>query len=84
MQERACSLLVQFMNALVFLVDYGTIKISKDVADTIMKLLQNGKYICICLLLHEILIIDTGSCNQCVTTVSLKIKKLYVTYQSQN
>ena len=42
MQERACSLLVQFMNALVFLVDYGTIKISKDVADTIMKLLQNG------------------------------------------
>ena len=57
MQARACSILVQLMNVLVFLVDYGVIKISKDVADIIMKLLQNGIYTCICLLLHEILII---------------------------
>ena len=45
------------MNVLVFLVDYGAIKISKDVADIIIKLLRNGTYTCICFLLHEILII---------------------------
>ena len=57
MQERACLLLVQLMNVLVFLVDYGAIKISKDMAEIIMKLLRNGMYTCTCLLLHEILII---------------------------
>ena len=58
MQERAYLLLVQLMNVLVFLVDYGaTTEISKDVADIIMELLQNGTYTCICFLLHEILII---------------------------
>ena len=45
------------MNVLVFLVDYGAIKISKDVADIIIKLLRNGTYTCNCFLLHEILII---------------------------
>ena len=58
MQKRACSILVQLINVLVFLIDYGaTTEISKDVADIIIQLLKNGMYTCICLLLHEILII---------------------------
>ena len=57
MQERACSILVQLMILLVFLIDYGAIIIPEDVADIIMKLLQNGTYTCICSLLHEIVMI---------------------------
>ena len=51
------AILVQLMNVLVFLVNYGAIKMSKVVADIIMKLLQNGMYTYICLLLREVLMI---------------------------
>ena len=53
------------MNVLVFLIDYGAIKVSKDVAEIIMKLLKNGMYTYIFLLLYEILIIRRKLQSMC-------------------